>query len=399
MKWVSLFRWIVAAAMLSSLSPAFAQERPALSVQIHSQWQQSRSASNRITVTIRNVSDHAVYLPRHRTPLFTPENHLMGNLFEVTGDDGASAKFIGRYVRISPIDPSTYFERIDPGQSLSHDVDLAADYDLSSGRHYTVHYSQAFARDVKLDARGEIARTFDAQVPSNIAEFIADGGLALLMKNQATVADAGKVCTADQTSQIWAARAPAGGLILKATKAIEGLFTVEEGKDQFGNTTYKGQVKQDNAYAYWFGSPDNDNNKVYLSRPSYTDYWKDDDDFVMMRNISTLYLRIGAEGYLCGCSSEYPEATAAWTNTTSNTINLCDRFFSLPKSDGPYDSRLLTIIHEYSHFVDSWDSATADYAYGMSGAHDLATIDRTQAVRNADSVMYYIGTFNTSIEH
>jgi len=180
MKWVSLFRCIVAAESLLAVSTAFAQERPTLSVQIDSHWQQSRSASNRITVTIRNVSDRAVYLPRHRTPLFTPENHLMGNLFEVTGDDGASARFIGRYVRISPVDPSTYFERIDPGQSLSHDVDLAADYDLSSGRHYTVRYSQAFARDVNLDARGEIARTFDAQVPSNIAEFTADGGLTRL---------------------------------------------------------------------------------------------------------------------------------------------------------------------------------------------------------------------------
>lgn len=369
-----------------------------LSVQIDSQSQQSHSASNRITVTIRNVGDHAVYLPRHRTPLFTPENHLMGNLFEVRGDDGMSAKFIGRYVRISPIDPSSYFERIDPGQSLSHDVDLAADYDLSAGRHYTVRYSQAFALDIKMDARGEIARTFDAEEPSNMAEFVADNGLALLMKNEAALVDAGGVCTADQTNQIWAARYLAGGLILKANKEIQGLFTIKEGKDEFGNTTYVGQIKQDNAYAYWFGSPDNNNNQVYLSKPSYTDYWRDDDDFVMMRNINALYLRIGAEGYLCGCSSSYPPTTAAWTNTTTNTINLCDRFFALPKSDGPYDSQLLTIIDEYSHFVDSWDTATGDFAYGMSGAHDLATRNRKEAVRNADNVMYYIGTFNTLVE-
>lgn len=102
----------------------------------------------------------------------------MGNVFDVEGADGRQAKFTGRFVRISPINPSHYFVRLDPGQSLSHDLDLAVDYDLSVGGRYTVRYSQDFVVNVKMDGAGEIASTADAQEASNTAEIIAERSLA-----------------------------------------------------------------------------------------------------------------------------------------------------------------------------------------------------------------------------
>lgn len=91
----------------------------------------------------------------------------MGNLFDVEDAEGHQAKFTGRFVRISPVNPSHYFARLDPGQSLSHDIDLAADYNLSVGRRYTVRYSQDFVVNVKMDEAVEIASTADAQEASN----------------------------------------------------------------------------------------------------------------------------------------------------------------------------------------------------------------------------------------
>jgi hypothetical protein len=377
--------------------PAFAQDGTTLQVHIDGQALQGAVSSNQLTVTIRNVSDHPVYLPRHRTPLFTPDGHLMGNVFEVTDQQGRPATFIGRYVRISPVNPSHFFVRIDPGQMLSHHLDLAADYDLTAGGRYRVRYSQDFVRTIETDASGEIANSSDAVEVSNTEEIVADKGMALLKRNEASAIGIGATCTANQMNIVAAARGAAPGLTMKALHALEGLFEVKEGKDDVGNKTYTGQIRADNAYTYWFGLPEN-RGQAYLSRPSYTNYWKDNDDFVMIKSVNAIYLRVGAESYLCGCSSEYSPETAAWTNTSNSTINLCDRFFALPGSNGPYDSKLLTLVHEYSHFVDWRESSTGDYAYGMSGAHNLTTKNRKNAVRNADNVTYYVGTFNALVQ-
>jgi hypothetical protein len=177
------FRRIAVFAALVIVLPALAHDGATIQVHIDGQAPQGSVSSNQLTVTIRNVSDHAVYLPRHRTPLFTPDGHLMGNVFEVTDQEGRPATFIGRYVRVSPINPSHFFVRVDPGQTLSHLLDLAADYNLTAGEHYRVRYSQDFVRTVEIDASGEIANSSDAEEVSNTKQIVADKRTTLLKQN------------------------------------------------------------------------------------------------------------------------------------------------------------------------------------------------------------------------
>ena len=99
-----------------------------------------------IVVTVRNITDTALYLPKAFTPLYTPQDHLMNKVFNVFDGSGKEATFIGRFIRQISDNPSVHYGRIGPGQAISHEVDLAADYDLSKGGHYQVSYQQRFVR-------------------------------------------------------------------------------------------------------------------------------------------------------------------------------------------------------------------------------------------------------------
>jgi hypothetical protein len=128
---------------------------PNIDVQIVAHSRDATSPSSVITVLIRNVGNVPVYLPKPFTPLMTPDDHLMNNFFQVTSN-GVQARFIGRAIRISPDNPDHYFSRLDPGQSASHDTDLAMDYDLSAGGVFEVRYEQGFSTKYSQNEFGEI---------------------------------------------------------------------------------------------------------------------------------------------------------------------------------------------------------------------------------------------------
>lgn len=345
-----------------------------------------------ITVTLKNRGSSTLYLPKALTPLYTPDDHLMTNVFRLIDDQGRSPAFIGRYVHVLARDADAYYARIAPGEELSHELNLTSDYSLVPGNHYTISYEQPYAHGYQEDEHGNISDDA-SRVRSNEIDIVASMDVPTSQSRARPQTSSGQ-CTEDQMKAVGAARSESYQWVTKALSHLKGLYFVELGKNEFGTTTYSGRLKQDNIYDYWIGPADN-NGAPYLSRPSYTNYWRDNDDFVMMNSLSSVALRIGGESYLCGCPSTYPWNTAAWTQTAPrNIIHLCDYFFSLPTSDGAYDSQRLTIIHEISHFVDSWGAETADYAYGRDEAHAHTTSNREQAVRNADNLMYFVGSTN-----
>lgn len=367
-------------------------EPKALDVRIDMSRDAGATSPLTISVTVRNMTDAPLYLPKYRTPLFTPAGHLMGNVFDIVDEHGEKASFIGRYIRISPSDPNAFYGTIGAGEIQTHIVDLAADYQLAPGKHYKASYVQPVSRNVHLDNLGEASGTEESEKSNELDIELPVDATSLLLP-AAAESDPGKRCTSDQMAKIYTARSNTTLWTFKALTKLKAGYFHETGTDASGNTTYAGRMSPDPKYVQWFGSPTNTAESHFV-KVSYNQYWNEHDDFAMLKTLNSVYLRVGGEGYICGCSSAY-ERTAAWTERANgNLIHICDFFYRLPVSDTVYDNQLLTLIHEYSHFSDSYGGQTEDYAYGRQKSQELTRTNREQAVKNADSVMLYVGSAN-----
>jgi hypothetical protein len=352
-----------------------------------------KAESGVIVVTVRNMTDAALYLPKPFTPLYTPQDHLMNKIFQVFGEDGKEAKFIGRFIRPLQDNPNDYYGRIEPGQAISHEVDLATDYDLSKGGSYQITYQQPFVRHIKMDENGQIAGHDEFAPESSLDIWV---NASLVLKKSAEIVrpltdGTSQVCLQDKQDVIDDAKQNVLPWTKKAKEHLNNLYYNEPEIDGSGTTVYSPKIRQDAAYEEWFGTPDNNTPGEDLPW-NYAEY-VDADDFVMFGAVSNIISRYGGEKYECGCGEGY-ENTAAWAETQKNLIHICDKFFTLPREYGRGDSQLLTLIHELSHFPGSYGPETVDYAYGMESARTLVGTDRHKAVRNGDNLMYFIGTVN-----
>lgn len=140
-----------------------------LDVHIDASRDGSATSPSTISVTVRNMTDATLYLPKYRTPLFTPAGHLMGNVFDVLDEHGEKANFTGRYIRISPSDPDAFYGAIGPGEIQSHIVDLAVDYQLAPGKHYKISYVQPVSRTIHLDSLGEASGPEESATSNEVA--------------------------------------------------------------------------------------------------------------------------------------------------------------------------------------------------------------------------------------
>lgn len=123
----------------------------------------NQTSSSVVTVTVQNNGTDAVYTPKSLSPFYKPGDHLMTKLFKVADSSGKDVTFTGRMVRVAPREPDTFFFKIEAGKSISQDVDLSADYDLSKGGTFQVSYSQGYTKAVHTDDQGEIDSDFDYQ--------------------------------------------------------------------------------------------------------------------------------------------------------------------------------------------------------------------------------------------
>jgi hypothetical protein len=76
-------------------------------------------------------------------------------------------------------------------------------------------------------------------------------------------------------------------------------------------------------------------------------------------------------------------------DTATHTISISTGFCTLPdKSFGKLDSKQLTLIHEVSHFYDTFSSK--DHRYGQFLSRQLAKADPERAIENADNIAWYV---------
>lgn len=155
--------FLVAWTALILGSAAFNAESSDINVQIVPHSVVNQTSSSVVTVTVHNISASAVYIPKSLSPLYTPGDHLMTRLFNIADSSGKDVTFTGRMVRVAPREPDTFFFKIEAGQSMSQDLDLSADYDLSKGGTFQVSYSQGYTKAVHTDDQGEIDSDFAYQ--------------------------------------------------------------------------------------------------------------------------------------------------------------------------------------------------------------------------------------------
>ena len=129
---------------------ASAQDVP-IEVTLSTSIAQSQRANGMLTVSITNRSNRVLLLPRAYTPLETPDDHLMNNIFRVTAEDGRRVPFRGRHMRMSLSEPDTFYTKIAPGQTLTAELSLARDYVFESGT-FSISYEQPYGEIELLNA-------------------------------------------------------------------------------------------------------------------------------------------------------------------------------------------------------------------------------------------------------
>jgi peptidyl-Lys metalloendopeptidase len=339
-----------------------------------------------ITITVTNKSNNALFLPRPGTPLEDPDGHLYGLIFQIKNDAGEEVKFVGRFVNVRPASIDGFYIRIEPGQSLSKEINLSADYDLSKGGNFKVVYDQPYAGEVHM-SEGEAVSSDATTVRSNELDIWVSSSLAIGAKDisftplSTSAPGLPEGCDATQTYTAFMAKLAASIRADDALGYLEDLYTVETIHHEDGINTYRPHMKPDFKYTYWFGQPD-DNTEEFDHIPSYTSVWEKT-DFYPLKVMDAVTMRAGSlnSTYICGCKSNYAPTTAAWADQSQPyLVHLCDFFFNLDAN-----SQAETFVHEWSHFSDVNARTTIDHAQGRQQSHALASSNRAFAGDNGDT--------------
>ncbi|WP_429574290.1 M35 family metallo-endopeptidase [Paraburkholderia sp. UCT70] len=85
-------------------------------------------------------------------------------------------------------------------------------------------------------------------------------------------------------------------------------------------------------------------------------------------------------------------------DSEKRVIAIYSAFCSSPFGQLWKPCKIKTIIHECTHFTDTFNSRDEIYLDTESGARIWAENHREEAIRNADSITGYIATFDKDVE-
>ncbi|MFC4763875.1 M35 family metallo-endopeptidase [Dyella koreensis] len=352
--------------------------------------------SGKIVVTITNRGHQTLLLPEPKTPVFNPDNHLMGDYITVIGDDGKKPKFIGRFVKMSFKEKKDFYFPITPGQTLSKEIDLSKDYDLRAGGKFRVSYEQDYG-DTTLYDTDDYApnKSISNELIIFVSPELVNGNTtgqtdrSDYIQPQCDIYQDIDVLSAENEAMKWDGYA--------ISHLMDGLETVDKTVSEDGRykTLYSVNVKNDSNYIFWFGTPDN--NREFIDTPPSPGYFDLDYTQIDFRPIGVLRAvaeRINTVPYGCGCDpAKYKESTLAWYDQSKSSINYCESFFKAPLALS--EGQASTIIHEMTHVADSLVDKTTDYKYGRKDAHELATANRNEATNNADNYNFFVESINS----
>ncbi|WP_246637220.1 M35 family metallo-endopeptidase [Burkholderia catarinensis] len=79
-------------------------------------------------------------------------------------------------------------------------------------------------------------------------------------------------------------------------------------------------------------------------------------------------------------------------------IAIYSSFCSDPFGELYHEAQIKVLIHECTHFTDTFDSVDAGYGDSEPGMRIFAMNNPDLAIKNADSITGYIATFDKTIE-
>lgn len=366
----------LALLLLLTAGPVLAQPRETAGVAARLEAVAERAeAEEPVTVrfTLTNTTSAPITVLKWHTPL----EGFNSDMF-VVERDGRRVPYVGREVKRGAPGPEDYVT-IEPGQSVSADLDLSEGYALAERGRYQAQYRSEILiparpaedypeneRESGRETRGpalvprELASnavSFDLAEARQAPRVIRSPSVVAVTVEQArrrtrAKAAAFEGCSASQQSQIQEAHTRAGQLTAFAILALGGTKEANRASSQ--------------RYTTWFGT--------YTAARYST----------VQNNFSKILGALDNETvtYHCDCNENH--YAHVYPNNPYH-IYLCQKFWPAPL-DGT-DSKAGTIIHETSHFYVVAD--TDDNAYGHTACKNLANNNPAQAVANADSHEYF----------
>lgn len=358
---ISLF--LVAFGGLPLVPRCYAQQIEDLSTSLSMERSEFGASDDlRIQFTLTNNSQQAVNVLRWHTPL----EGFNTDMFEVE-QNGESVEYIGRVVKRGAPQPEDYVE-IQPGQSVSAEVDLDDGYRIYEAATYSVQLQSQIV-DFGADPAASLAAKEEfsaATVDSNTLTFAltearaAPAALSLtppaasmdIVDAVEPKAPAFKNCSSTQQATLDTALTEAARAAALSVLFLEGLS--------------EGNRASCQRYTTWFGS--------------YTAARWDR----VTNNFTKVHDALANETitFNCDCNESY---YAYVYPSQPYEIWLCNAFWPAPMTGT--DSKAGTVIHEASHFNVVAD--TDDVAYGHSSCKSLAQNDPNRAIENADSHEYF----------
>ena len=204
LKWLAPLLFLLVTVDVSAAIQQSSADSP-LEVVISHPSSPTEAESGVIVITLTNHSDSPILTPIQRTPISRPhKRQQMGAVLEVKDAAGKQARFIGSFIDfVRGADPSTIYVRIEPGQTISGEIDLSLDYDLKAGGAYRVSYEQAYG-GVELLKGETIAKN---SIKSNTLDIWINTSLTDAKLSLITPKDNGeRECTAAENDQLADAR-------------------------------------------------------------------------------------------------------------------------------------------------------------------------------------------------
>lgn len=289
-----------------------------------------------VTVTVTNTARHPVQVLSWQLP----SDEAEGVLFKISRD-GEAVRYTGALVKRAAPQAADHV-RLEPGASLTYEVELSATYDLSRSGRYVVEYASRGAHGADKSALQSQPLYLWLEGRSGKSSTPAAPQPALASTSYSR-------CSASQMAALPAAVAAASSY---ATTALSYLG---------------GTPSATTRYTTWFGT-------------FSTGGW--DTAKTHFTNIKAAF---DSQPLVLDCGCKKKTTYAYVFSNQPYKIYLCGAFWTAPVTGT--DSRAGTLIHEMSHF--DVVAATNDWAYGQTAAKALALSNPAQALNNADSHEYF----------
>lgn len=302
---------------------------------------------------VTNTSDEAVLVLRWETPLYG----LSRSLFDVRMK-GREVPYVDATVHWGHPEAKDFI-RIEPGQTLSAEVNLAASYAMAKAGRYEISYDAQLSYLLgEVEKGGHVEDLGQWQMDSDTV------GLYTMGRSPSYYENLGR-----PRGPIAFNKAAAYANCSSSQQTSVGTAHTSARSYAANSASYLNAGTAGPRYTTWFGSY---NSSRYATVR---------DHFNKIQSA----LDTKTTTYNCACDPAYQSAFAYVYSNQPYQIYLCGAFWAANNTGT--DSRAGTIIHEQSHFTVN--GGTRDYAYGQSAASRLARTNPKRAIQNADNHEYF----------